>query len=131
QLTDLSIAASKSPWIQDGGGSFVATAFWAPLLPAPGHHYHFSIYTWGSEQPYFNEIVGLGFLGTGDGQYAIEQHVTEIDITHGIYHNLVSVQHPIDPTLLTGDLAMQIAFDDATNTVTTSFSLDGGTTWEN
>jgi hypothetical protein len=129
QLTDLSIAANAYPYIQDGHGSFVATAFWVPLLPPAGHHYHFSIYTFGSVQ-FFNEIVGLGFLGLGDGQYAIEQHVTEINLGQGIYHNLVSVQHPIDPALLANHLVMRIAFDDATNAVTTSFSLDGGTTWE-
>jgi hypothetical protein len=129
QLTDLSIASSAYPYVQDGSGNFTATAYWVPLLPPAGHHYHFSIYTFGNVQ-YFNEIVGLGFLGLGDGRYAIEQHVTEINLAQGIYHNLVSVQHPIDAADLTRNLGMRLAFDDATNMVTTSFSLDGGATWQ-
>lgn len=129
--TIVSIAAGGSnTWVHDGSGSFSATAFWEPILPPEGYHYHFSLFTFGGGGGgIFSEIFGIGFGGINGG-LSMEQHRTEIDQTQGIYQNTMLDYLPVAAAQITGRIGMRIELDDATNEAWTSFSLDGGVTWE-
>ncbi|MFN8643602.1 MAG: hypothetical protein U0802_18790 [Candidatus Binatia bacterium] len=129
--TIVSIAAAQAnSWVADGDGSFAATAYWEPLLPPQGYHYHFSLFTFGGGSGgFFSEIFGVGFGGI-DGGLSFEQHRTEIDQAHGVYQNTMLDYLAIDPTQISGRIGMRIHFDDVTNEAWTAFSLDGGLTWQ-
>ena len=129
--TIVSIAAAQAnSWVGDGAGSFSATAYWEPLLPPEGYHYHFSLFTFGGGSGgIYSEIFGVGFGGINGG-LSFEQHRTEIDQGHGLYQNTMLDYLPIDATQISGRLGLRIHFDDATNEAWTSFSLDGGLTWQ-
>ena len=128
-VLDLTLVGNDYTFAIDGGGDFIATATWVPLLPEPGHHYHFSISTFGNAT-FATEGFGLGFQGRLDGTYVIEQHLSDVDLPHGILTNVQSVSAPINAADLTGPLMFRLFFHDDTNTMTSAFSLDGGTTWQ-
>jgi hypothetical protein len=67
--TTVSIAAGASnTWVYDGDGNFTATAFWEPIIPTEGYHYHFSLFTFGGGPGgIFSEIFGIGFGGINGG----------------------------------------------------------------
>lgn len=130
---DVSIAASTSAaWVYDGSGDFVATSWWVPLVPTEGNHYQMSLFTFsGGGGPFYNEAFGVGILNFAiHGGLALEQHLTEIDQANGIFQNTMIDFVPIDAGDITGQIGFRVTFDDATNTVTSSVSLDGGATWQ-
>jgi hypothetical protein len=130
---DVSIAASSSAaWVYDGSGDFVATSWWVPLVPTEGNHYQMSVFTFsGGGGPFYNEAFGIGILNFAiHGGLALEQHLTEIDQANGIFQNTMIDFVPIDAGDITGQIGFRVTFDDATNTVTSSVSLDGGATWQ-
>src|SRR5262245_35627958 len=130
-LLDLSIAASgSSTYVYDGSGDFVGTAYWEGVLPAIGHHYHFSVYTFGGLGGYYAETFGLAIVRSDENTVEMEQHLTEIDQWSGTFQNTQLLFHQIDESQATGPFIFRISFNDATNQATTAFSLDGGTTWE-
>lgn len=130
-LLDLSIAATAYPVrMYDGSGDFSGTAYWEGVIPDVGHHYHFSVYTFGGLPGLFAETFGLAILQRDGGTVEVEQHLTEIDQYSGTFQNTQLLFHEIDPADVTGRLVFRIDFDDATNEATTAFSLDGGTTWQ-
>jgi len=49
-LLDLSIATGVGPnygiMMAEGEGDFTGIAYWEPIIPEAGHHYHFSVVTW-------------------------------------------------------------------------------------
>ena len=130
-ITIVSIAAAQTnSWVHDGGGSFSATAFWEPILPPEGYHYHFSLFTFGGGSGgIYSEIFGVGFGGINGG-LSFEQHRTEIDQAHGLYQNTLLDYLPVAATDISGRIGMRIEFDDVTNEAWSSFSLDGGLTWQ-
>jgi hypothetical protein len=127
---DLSIVASLT-FTQEGAGDFTATAYWEPIVPDVDHHYHFSLFTFGSVGPGdgFNEIFGLGIRSTSTA-LEIDQHLTELDQSAGIYRNTMLDYFPISASNITGQIVFRLDFDDSTNLATSSFSLDGGVTWQ-
>ena len=129
--TIVSIAAAQpNSWMHDTAGGFTATAYWEPILPPEGYHYHFSLFTFGgTASGVFSEIFGIGFGGINGG-LSMEQHRTEIDQANGIYQNTMLDFLPISAAQITGRIGMRLRFDDATNEMWTSFSLDGGATWQ-
>lgn len=130
-LLDLSIAASATPtWVYDGSGDFVGTAYWEGVIPDVGHHYHFSIYTFGGLGGVYAETFGLAILRRDQDTVEMEQHLTEIDQWSGTFQNTQLLYHEIDESQATGPFIFRIMVDDDTNLATTEYSLDGGSTWE-
>lgn len=126
---DVSVAAGSSQnFMTEGGGNFTGIAYWEPIIPDVGHHYHLSLFTFGGGD-YFNETFAIAIRRT-DTALEIGQFVTELDLTHGIYQQTMLEFVPISADDVTGQIVFRIDFDDATNLATSSFSLDGGTTWQ-
>jgi len=65
-----------------------------------------------------------------DRQLYIEQHLLEVDETKLAMRQLMLDHFPISAGDITGRIVFRLDFDDSTNLATSSFSLDGGTTWE-
>ncbi len=126
QPLDLSLIASHR-YFADGHGDFAVTTYWEPHTPEPGHHFHFSIYTSGNDSP-LHETFGLGFQNLPGG-HGIEQHLTNLDLAAGTYENFMSHFVPVSVAEVTGEIAFRLLFHDASNLMTSSFSLDGGATW--
>ena len=136
-LLDLSIATGVGPnygiMMAEGEGDFTGIAYWEPIIPEAGHHYHFSVVTWGVSDG--GDILNEEAFGTGirmkrDRQLYIEQHLLEVDETKLAMRQLMLDHFPISAGDITGRIVFRLDFDDSTNLATSSFSLDGGTTWE-
>jgi hypothetical protein len=127
---DLTVVAHIGPrLIEEGGGDLTATAYWVPILPSLGQHWHFSLYAFGENSFLDNETFGLGIRRTATG-LEIDQHLIELDVANGIYRNTMIDVVPIADADVTGEIAFRIHYANATSTATTEFSLDGGTTWQ-
>lgn len=129
---DLSIVASVSPPLlpRDGFGDFTAISYWRGPVPLPSQHYHFSLFTLIDGGPVgFNETFGIGIRQTSTG-LEIEQHLTEIDLGSRTFRNVSIEFVAISGDDVTGQIAFRIDFDDDTNLASSSFSLDGGATWQ-
>ncbi len=109
-------------------GDFVATAVFDPIIPPEGHFYHFTLYTFGGGG-YFNEIFGVD-VDTVGGETRIEQHLVVLDLAHGIYQTVTLEGRTLAPAEVTGQMHFRLAYDDAAGTIRSSFSVDGGVTFE-
>lgn len=123
---DLTEVASSGS-LQKGYGNFTATAIFDPVIPPDQHFYHFTIYTYGGGT-YFNELFGID-IHTIDGATIVEQHLVELDISHGVYQTLETESQVITAADLTGQIYFRLAYDDTAGTIVSSFSLDGGVTF--
>jgi hypothetical protein len=127
---DLTVVAHIGPrLIEAGFGDLTATAYWVPILPALGQHWHFSLYAFGENSFLDNETFGLGIRRTATG-LEIDQHLIELDVAGGTYRNTLLDVVPIADADVTGEIGFRIHYANATSTATTEFSLDGGTTWQ-
>src|SRR6185436_4136212 len=117
--------------IEDGEGDFTATSYWAPTLPSVDREFHLQLY---SISPVI-EAAGLS-VNNLSPQVAAQQGVApgysiSQSLTQGLGPGFVTLQSnfvPIPP-VVTGQIVLRMALDDATNMLTCSFSLDGGTTF--
>ncbi len=132
-LLDISIAASiGSSIVAEGEGDFTGIAYWDPIIPEVGHHYHFSVFNYGEPgggDGFIDETFGTGIRMRDTGLY-VEQHLLEVDRLIRATRELEVYHFPISADEITGQIVFRIDFDDSTNLATSSFSLDGGTTWE-
>jgi hypothetical protein len=130
-VADISIAASTGGnYVWEGLGDFQATSWWVPLVPDEGNHYQMTVFTFGGGGSVFNEAFGLGIQNfASNGGLTIEQHLTEINLSAGIYQNTMIDHFLIEAGDVTGPIGFRVDFDDSTDTITSSFTLDGGTTW--
>jgi hypothetical protein len=130
---DVSIAASAgSVQVLDGNGDFVATSWWNPIIPTEGNHFQMTVFTFGGGGGggFYNEAFGIGVQNFAiHGGLGLEQHLTEINQSTGTYQNTMLAFHPIDASDVTGQIGLRVEFDDATNRITASVSLNGGATW--
>jgi hypothetical protein len=124
--------AENTTDVVNGGGDFTATSYWTTTLPDVNRGYHFQLYGIGSGV----EAAGLtvnnsdGTIASTQGAfvgYSITQAVTFVLGASGVPQS-DSVQ--IQASDLTGPLVLRMAFDDASDTLTCSFSLDGGVTFQ-
>ena len=115
-------------YVTKGSGSFTATAVFDPIVPPEQHFYHFTLYTLGNGS-YFNELFGVD-IHTVDGVTRVEQHLVVLDLSHGIYQTVQATGQDVDPAEITGPIHFRLAYDDAAGTIASSFSLDGGTTFQ-
>ena len=131
------IVAPPAFQVRDGYGNFTATSTWAPVIPdLPGGFY--AVYLHYQITPTLFEIVSVG---VGNYSAAIQEEVSgpgpglQFGQARWVYGAGTGVlaetdAYFFDPADLTGDVLFRLAFDDATNQVTASFSMDGGVTFQ-
>jgi hypothetical protein len=116
--------------VLNGAGDFTVTSYWVSGLPALNTGFHFQLYEIGA-----NGIEAAGLqvnhndATTAHGDpvgYAISQEVTFVSGNGIPQHDAIAV----DPSSVTGAIVLRMAFDDANDALTTSFSLDGGATFK-
>jgi len=76
----------------------------------------------------YPEAFGLGIQNLV-GAFGIEQHLTVVDLIQGGVRDVASELLPLTPEQITGQVVFRLSFDDDANLMTSSFSVDGGTTW--
>jgi hypothetical protein len=116
-------------------GSFRARAFWDAVVLNPGDYMHFT-------------FVGSRFGSAGGGiiyeavsmavhNGTVEGEATTYDFTQALT-NIPSLDDgppvrpvavAVDPAEITGQVVLELSFDDATDSVMGAFSLDGGETF--
>ena len=108
--------------LTNGAGDCTLTSYWTPVLPDTNRGIHFQTYVLGAAI----EAAGLTLNNT-NGVYTVEQDLTIVgDLPIPQHHDSV----PIDPGDVTGTIVLRLSFDDATDMLSTSFSLDGGATFQ-
>jgi hypothetical protein len=116
-----------------GAGNFTATSYWVPTLPGTDEEFHFQLYGIG---PSVIESAGLQVTNMsaasaaaqsppGVAGYAVSQVLVRIG---GSGDRTDTV--PINPAAVTGQIVFRGSYDDTTQLLTCSFSLDGGTTFQ-
>jgi hypothetical protein len=111
----------NSTSLVDGGGNFSVTTTW-DNLPGPGDFTHMTLFLTGGTGGGW-EFFGILFQNTGDQGLRMVQH-------HGYNYAATETDwRPVDPALIT-QLRVRIAYDDTTKLASTSFSLDGGVTFQ-
>jgi hypothetical protein len=120
----------------NGSGSFTATVYWVQAIPGVDRQFHVQLYVIGATM---SESVGLAFTNLsgataaaqGPGSVAgpaVTQQVARYDGVSFTTPYLASTA--VDPGDVTGRIVLRLAFDDASDTFTGAFSLDGGATFQ-
>lgn len=127
------INSSDTLRVEDGAGDFTGTSTWLPVLP--GLSQMFGIAVRHDLGPGVDEGVSINVanlepavaaaLGLPTGGMVILFGRVIDDLGVFDFQAL-----PINPTDLTGDIVLQLAFDDASNQFSGAFSLDGGVTFQ-
>jgi len=120
--------------LQDGAGDFAGTSYWLPALPGPDLEFHFKTYGLGPT------IEAAGLEVTNYSATTVAAHpelVAGPAITHSLaringggFYVVQSSTVSISPASIIGEIALRLSFDDATNMLSGSFSLDGGATFQ-
>jgi hypothetical protein len=122
----------KEDDVQDGAGNFTATSYWVPALPGTNQEFHMQLYGVGSviesaglQVTNMSPEVAAAKSPPGIAGYAIGQVLIHIGPD-----TVQSSAVALDPADVTGAIVFRLSFDDATNALTASFSLDGGVTFQ-
>jgi hypothetical protein len=115
--------------VANGAGDFTATSYWVPTPLGTNREIHFQLYALGVAGI---ESAGLtvqnldaATAGPNPVGYSVTQSVTFI-VGSGVPQVDTVAINPAD---ITGRIVLRMAFDDATDTMVCSFSLDGGLTF--
>ncbi len=121
----------------DGAGSFTASSVWLPSVPGPSQGLNFSI---GSVDSFTGDVHQLT-IGIGNVSSAVSDvlgglpglSVSVLDVVRGgapdgPILSLDRTSVAIQASDVTGPIVLSLAFDDALDTMTPIYSLDGGTT---
>lgn len=110
--------------ITDGMGDATVNSYWLPALPNAGTELHMQLYGVGSTI----EAAGLA-VGNGTAGAFVSEQLTHI-VYPSTFTNVLTETVMINPGDITGQIVLRMTVDDAANTATGSFSLDGGTTFQ-
>src|SRR5262249_39694166 len=105
--------------VDNGAGAFTLTSYWPLPLPAPGVTIHLELYGLGTGV----ESSGLTLTNTGASGLSISANETLILGASGTPQSYTATG---DPSSASGALVLRLAFDDAADELTCSFSLNGG-----
>jgi hypothetical protein len=130
---EISTAENALHEIGDGEGDFVMTSSWLPTLPVTDTEFHMQLY---SISPII-EAVGLTVTNLSPATAALQGslagYAVNQSVTQGFgagFSTLQSNSVSVNPAAVTGHIVIRMSLDDTTNMVTTSFSLDGGATFQ-
>src|SRR5262249_26972835 len=121
--------------VGDGDGNFTMNSYWSPTLPSIDSEFHMQLY---SQSPII-EAAGLTVnnysaeIAAQQGNGALAGYSVTASVTHGLGSGFTVVQSnsvAIDTMSVTRPIVLRMSFDDATNMLTCTFSLDGGTTFQ-
>jgi len=130
---EISTIENAAHEIENGEGDFTASTTWSSGLPGLDSEFHLQLY---SISPII-EAAGLS-VNNYSAQVASQQgapvgySITQ-SLTHGFGSGFTTLQSnsvSITPSSVTGPIVLRMALDDATDMLTCSFSLDGGTTFQ-
>ena len=133
-LLEISTIENQVHDIGNGEGSFTGSSYWSSGLPDTNSEFHFQLY---SLSPII-EAAGITVnnlspqVATQQGNGALAGYSATASVTHGVgsgFETIESHSVPIVPAAVTGEIVLRLALDDATDMLTCSFSLDGGTTF--
>jgi hypothetical protein len=130
---EISTIENAAHEIENGAGDFTASATWSSGLPGTDAEFHLQLY---SISPVI-EAAGLS-VNNFSAQVASQQgapvgYSITRSLTHGFGGSFMTLQSnsvAITPSSVTGPIVIRMALDDATDMLTCSFSLDGGTTFQ-
>ena len=134
-VLEISTIENEAHGISDGSGNFTMVSHWLPTVPATNAEFHMQLYaiapvieaagiTVNDNTPEMAAQLGGGALAG----YSVSESVTQgfgSGFTTEQYHAV-----PIGPGAVTGEIVLRMTFDDTTNLLTCSFSLDGGATFQ-
>ena len=121
--------------VEQGAGDFTATSYWTATLPLTDSEFHMQLY---SLSPIV-EAAGLAVnnftaaLAGQQGNGSLAGYSISQSLTHGFGGSFSTLQYDtvaLNPASVTGRVVLRMSLDDATDLLTTSFSLDGGTTFQ-
>ncbi len=119
--------------VGDGDGNFTATSYWVPTLPLVNREFHMQLYGIGG----IIEAAGISVTNLAPDQAAgqpgaIAGPAVAQQLTHiaGGFNTLQYNAVAIDPAAITGRIVLRMTFDDATNMLSTAFSVDGGANFQ-
>jgi hypothetical protein len=119
-----------------GLGDFVARSIWEASVLVLNNYQYFAI---GNGTSFANqEAVAVGVwnldaataLALGEPGAGFAANQTHAYIAGGTFVTRDTTTVLLDPSALTGPIVLQIAYNEAANQVITSFSLDGGATFQ-
>jgi hypothetical protein len=130
---EISTIENAAHEIENGEGDFTASATWSSGLPGTDAEFHLQLYS-------ISPVIEAGGLSVNNfsAQVASQQgapvgySITQ-SLTHGFGGSFMTLQSnsvAITPSSVTGPIVIRMALDDATDMLTCSFSLDGGTTFQ-
>lgn len=131
---EITTIENKVHGIGDGEGNFTGKSFWTPTLPPSDSELHMQLY---SVAPII-EAAGLtvnnfsAAVAAQQGNGTLAGYSIGASVTQGFGPSFVVVEShsvPFDPASVTGRIVLRLSLDDATNMLTCSFSLNGGTTF--
>ncbi len=129
---DISQVYYTSP-VTRGAGNFTVTSAWASTSLAYGDFNHFSLFAYADPfNPYRQfEVVGVALSNPNqpDAPPAYSATRFVVRFMGGAFEPLVLDSVSIDPTSITGQVVFRHVFDDSTDMVDTSISVDGGATF--
>ena len=124
----------KEDAITDGAGDLTATSYWLPQLPDVDDEFHMQTYALGP----VIEAAGMTVnnlsaaaaaqLPGGIAGPSITAALTIIDGSG--FNNPVTMTVPINAGDVSGHIVLRFSFDDTTNILTCSFSLNDGVTFQ-
>ena len=129
-------AVESAAELQNGEGSFTITSYWDPTPLPENRQFFFQLYgitpggvpvieASGITVNHFDAATAAG-AGAPAGWSIGRQRF----FASGSQEPPVQDYVAIDPLELTGPIVLRLSFDDATDLLTASFSLDGGTTFQ-
>jgi hypothetical protein len=125
-------AVESTEEVANGAGDFVITSYWDPAPLPSNRQFFFQIY---GTSPVI-EASGLTVSNLDATTAASSGLPTGYSVQFsrvfpiGNEEPPVSSVVPIDPAAISGPIVLRLSFDDVTDLLTASFSLDGGTTFQ-
>jgi hypothetical protein len=131
-VLEISTIENEAHGISDGSGDFTMLSDWGLTLPATNSELHMQLY---AVSPII-EAAGITVNNTSPEVAALSGAIPGYSVSQSVtqgfgsgFTTLQSNSVAIVPSSVTGHIILKMTFDDATNMLTCSFSLDDGQTF--
>src|SRR5262245_37300309 len=119
--------------LANGAGNFTATAYWVPAVPAVDTEFHFQTYAVQG----LIEAAGLTFTNLSAAAAAAQPGSVAGPAVNQTLTYIGSPSPPgssatvaVNPADIVGHIVFRLSYDDATDMLTTAFSLNDGATFQ-